>query len=165
MYWFRFAVLVVVLTVLQASLVDAIAVSNLNIKPHLLLIGMVFFACYSNTYDTILASFIIGFASDLIGPIMGPGIISFGISGTLLAYLRRAVTINKMPYQAAVIFVTGLFAGVLYYYLSLFKAPASPANASIFIFWIPLYSAILGPFLFLPLAWWMRIKTQRFGRQ
>jgi len=165
MYWFRFAVLVIVITVLQASLVDAIAVSNLNVKPYLLLIALVFFACYSNTYDTILASFLLGIAADLIGPVMGPGIISFGISGTMLAYLRRAVTINKMPYQAAVIFMTGLISGLMYYYLSLFKAPAASSNMSVFIFWVPLYSAVIGPFLFLPLAWWMRIKTHRFGRQ
>jgi len=32
------------------------------------------------------------------------------------------------------------------------------------ILWTSLYSAVIGPFLFLPCAWWMGIKTSRFSR-
>jgi rod shape-determining protein MreD len=168
MYWFRFAVLIVVVTVLQASFVDAVTISLRDIKPDLLLICLVFFALYSNTYDAILASFIIGFASDIsisaASRFMGPGIISFGITGTLLAYLRSVVTINKMPYQSLAIFAAGFIAAIICHLLSLIKSPSTSVSMYVLMFGSPLYSAVIGPFLFLPFAWWMRIKTQRFGR-
>lgn len=107
MRWFRFAVLVSLATVLQAGFL-----ANLSIKPDLLLIVLVFLAIHSNTADAIITSFTIGFAADLIGRTMGPQMISFGLFGTLLAYLRRVLAIRKMPYQGLAIFVTALLAGV-----------------------------------------------------
>jgi rod shape-determining protein MreD len=103
MRWFRFAVFISLVTILQAGLVDIIAVTTLNIKPDLLLILLVFFATYCNTSEAIITSFTIGFAADLIGSAMGSQIISFGLFGTALAYLHRVITIRKMPYQALAI--------------------------------------------------------------
>jgi len=105
MRWFRFAVIVLLATILQASLL-----ANLNIKPDLPLILLVFFAIYCNTAEAIISSFAIGFAADLIGTTMGPQMISFGLFGTDLAYLHRFIAIRKMPYQALVIFITSFLA-------------------------------------------------------
>ena len=162
MHWFRFAVFISLATVLQASLVDIIAITN--IKPDLLLILVVFFAIYCNTSEAIITSFTIGFAADIIGSAMGPHIISFGLFGTLLAYLHRVITIRKMPYQSAVIFITALLAGALSYFLTLLKGQPATPNIYAVLFGTSLYSSLVGPFLFLPSAWWMRIKTHRFGR-
>jgi rod shape-determining protein MreD len=84
-------------------------------KPDLLLVVLVFSAIYFNTSDAVISSFSIGFAADLIGsPLpMGPHMISFGVFGTLLAYLHRVIAIRRMPYQAMAIFVTGLLVGVV----------------------------------------------------
>ena len=123
MRWFRFAVLLCLATVLQAGFL-----ANLSIKPDLLLIVLVFFAVYSNTADAIITSFTIGFAADLIGRTMGPQMISFGLFGTLLAYLRRVIAIRKMPYQGLAIFVTALLAGALAYLLDLLTGPAGRAS-------------------------------------
>jgi len=150
MRWYRFAVLVLLATVLQAGFL-----SNFTVKPDLLLILLVFFAVYSNTSEAIISSFTIGFAADLIGPAMGPQTISFGLFGTALAYLHQVIAIRKMPYQALVIFATGILAGTMVHLLNLIYSD---------IFKAALYSGIVGPFLFLPLAWWMRIKTNRFRR-
>jgi rod shape-determining protein MreD len=164
MRWFRFAVFISLVTVLQAGLVDIVAVTTLNIKPDLLLILLVFFAIYCNTSDAIITSFTIGFAGDIIGSAMGSQIISFGLFGTALAYLHRVVTIRKMPYQSLAIFVTGFLAGILAHFLTLLKAqPAAPGIYAV-IFGTSLYSSVVGPFLFLPSAWWMRIKPHRFSR-
>jgi len=156
MRWFRFAVLLSLVTVLQASVL-----ASLNIRPDLPLILLVFFAIYCNTHDAIITSFTIGFAADIIGYTMGPQIISFGILGTSLAYLHRLIVIRKMPYQALAIFVTGLLAGALTYILTFLKGQPTAANLYAVLFGTPLYSAIAGPFLFLPLAWWMRIKKRK----
>ena len=163
MRWIRFAVLILVVTILQASLVDIIAVTRLNIKPDFLLILLVFFSIRNNTSEAIISSFAIGFAADIIGSAMGVRMISFGLFGTLLAYLNGIIAIRKMPYQSAAIFITGFLAGVLAHFLTLFKGQQIEQNIYAVIFWTSLYSSIVGPFLFLPTAWWMRIKTHRFG--
>jgi rod shape-determining protein MreD len=167
MRWLRFAVFVLIVTVLQASLLlDIIAVTTLNIKPNLLLILLVFFAIHCNTTDAIIISFVIGFAADIsIGPAMGSQTISFGLFGTALAYLTRIISVKKYPYQALAIFMTASLVGTLVHFLSLLKGQAVVSNIFTTIMGTALYSAVVGPFLFLPAAWWMRIKTQRFGRR
>ena len=162
MRWFRFAVLISLVTVLQASLL-----ADLNIKPDLLLILLVFFAIYCNTSKAIITSFTIGFAADIIivGSAMGPQIISFGLFGTALAYLHRVITIKKMPYQALAIFITSLLAGLMAQFLNFLKGEPTPPNIYGVLFWTSLYSSLAGPFLFLPSAWWMRIKTDRLSRR
>ncbi len=156
MRWLRFAVLLILATLLQASFF-----ADLNSKPDLLLILLVFFAVYCDTSDAIICSFVIGFAADLIGRTMGPQMISYGIFGSALAYLHRVITIRKMAHQSLTIFTTALLAGILVYLLNLIKGVSSPPNICAALFGISLYSALVGPFLFLPSAWWMRIKINR----
>jgi len=165
MRWFRFAVLIIIVTVLQASLL-----AQLNIKPDLLIILLVFFAIYCNTSDAIITSFIIGFAADLIGRTMGPQMISFCLFGTLLAYLHRVIAIRRIPYQSLAIFITALLASSLAHFLDFLKSTflenePNTLKINAVVFWISLYSSLVGPFLFLPSAWWMRIKTGRFKRR
>ena len=165
MHWFRFAALILVATVLQASLVETIAVTNLNIKPDLLLILMVFFAIYSDTTEAIIASFVIGLAADIISLAMGPNIISFTVTGTLLAYLHRVITVRKMPHQVAAIFIAGCLTGGLACFLNFLKGQLTVSNIYAVVLGTCVYSAIIGPFFFLPCSWWMHIKTNRFKRQ
>lgn len=169
MRWFRFAVLVIVGTILQTSLVSIVAVTSTNIKPDLLLILLVFFAINFKGTDAIITSFIIGFAADIIGPTMGPQIISFGLFGTLLSDLRGVIAIRKWPYQSIAIFVIGFLTAGLTYLLVLLKTmflKAEPATSNMYteLFWTPLYSAIVGPIFFLLAEWWMRIKKRRIRR-
>jgi rod shape-determining protein MreD len=160
MRWFRFAVLVLFATVLQTGFL-----ANFSYKPDLLLILLVFFAVYCNTSEAIISSFVIGFAADLIGPIMGPQTISFGLMGTLLAYLHRVLAIRKMHYQALAIFVTGILTGILANLLNMLGG--EPIMSGVFgnILKISLVSGIVGSILFVPSAWWMRIKTNRFRKR
>ncbi len=162
MRWFRFAGLIFLATLLQASLVNIISITN--IKPDLLLILLVFFAIYSNISDAIITSFVIGFAADIIGPAMGPQIISFGLFGTALAYLRRVIAIHTIPHQSLTILITGILVGALAILLTLLKAEPLAQSTFAVLLGIPIYSSLVGPFLFLPSAWWMRIKTHRIRR-
>jgi rod shape-determining protein MreD len=145
MRWLRFALLILFVTVLQTSLLDIIGVTTLNIKPNLLLILLVFFAIHCSDTEVVITSFTIGFAADIIGSSMGPQIISFGLFGTLLADLRHVI-------------------GILAFFLTFLKAEPAPSNIYTQLFWTPLYSAIVGPFLFLPSDWWMRIRKRRTKR-
>jgi rod shape-determining protein MreD len=162
MRWFRFALLILAVTVLQKGLL-----ARWSSKPDLLVILLVFFAIYYNASEAIISSFTIGFAADLVGsPMpMGPQMISFGLFGTLLAYLHRVIAIKKMPYQALVIFVTSVLTGFLTHLLAYITGEPVAANIYAVVFVTSLYSSIVGPFLFLPAAWWMRIKINRFGRR
>jgi rod shape-determining protein MreD len=163
MRWFRFALLILAVTVLQKGLL-----ARWSSKPDLLVILLVFFAIYYSTSDAIISSFTIGFAADLVGsPMpMGPQMISFVLFGTLLAYLHRVIAIKRMPYQALAIFVTSVLTGFLTHLLAyIIKGEPVAANIYAVVFVSSLYSSIVGPFLFLPSAWWMRIKINRFGRR
>ena len=93
MRWFRFAVLVLVASILQTGLVGVLSIRRPDIKPDLLLILLVFFAFRCNSTDAVLTSFAIGFVADLSNPVrgvMGPRIISFGLFGTLLSDLKAS---------------------------------------------------------------------------
>jgi rod shape-determining protein MreD len=161
MHWLRFVVLLLVATLLQADLLNAIEVAG--IKPDLLLILLAFFAIFCEPREAIITSFSVGLAADLIGPSMGPGTVSFGLLGSGLCYLSKYISLRAMPFQAAAIFVLGFTTAVLAYLLSVFQTqPAYPKTFGVF-FGTPLYSAIVGPFLFLPVAWWMHIRIQRRG--
>jgi len=154
--WFRFAVLTLTAAVLQAGLL-----ASWDIKPDLLLVLLAFFAIYADTSEAIITSFVVGFAADIVGPAMGPQIISFGLFGTLLSYLRHVIAIRKMAYQAAVIFIVGFSCGVMSHLLSLLAGQPRTSNVYTALFETSLCSCIVGPFLFLPLAWWMRIKKPK----
>jgi rod shape-determining protein MreD len=160
MRWFRFAVLVLVATILQTSVVGAIALARPDIRPDLLLILLVFFAIHLDPQTAVVASFAIGFAADLSNPVrglMGPQIISFGVAGTLLSDIHSIISIRKMPYQAVTIFIVGVLTAVASYLLTLVRADAAAVRLTAEFLWQPLYSALIGPFLFLPIAWWMRV--------
>ena len=127
MRWPRFAVLVLITTLLQASWVDAIAVTRFNVAPDLLLIVMVFFAIRCNPTEAIISSFVLGFAADIVatGFPMGPRIISFGLFGTGLAYMHRVITIRKMPHEALAILVSGFRHGRIGQAAGAFGGPVS----------------------------------------
>jgi rod shape-determining protein MreD len=165
MRWPRFAVVVLVTTLLQASWVDTIAVTRLNVAPDLLLIVMVFFAIRCDVTEAIISSFALGFAADIVasGFPMGPRIISFGLFGTGLAYMHRVITIRKMPHEALAILVIGFCAGGLAYLLALLAGRPVEHWGFGELSGTSIYSGVAGPFLFLLLDWTMRIKSKRRG--
>jgi len=167
MRWVRFAVLVILASVLQTGLMGAMAVLRPAIKPDLMLILMVFFATRCRSTDAVIASFTIGFVADLISPVlglMGPRIISFGLFGTLLSDLQGIIATRRPIYQAIAILLTGLLTGGVTLLLTFLRADAVTTNVSAQLFWQPLYSAILGPLLAMPIAWWMHMngKASRY---
>lgn len=169
MRWFRFAVLVLVVTILQTSLVGAIALRHGDIRPDLLLILLVFFAIHVDPQSAVVASFAIGFAADLATPVrelmMGPQIISFGVAGTLLSDIHSVISIRRMSYQAATIFIVGALTAITSHLLTFVRADPPSASLAVELLWQPLYSALIGPLLFFPIAWWMRVarKSRKRG--
>ena len=165
MRWVRFAVLILVASVLQQTgLMGVLAVRG--IRPDLLLIFLVFFAIRSHSTDAVIASFAIGFMADLISPamgVMGPRIISFGILGTLLSDLQGIISLRRPIHYAAAVFITGALAAGLSYLLTFLRADAVTAGPGAQFFWQPLYSAVVGPFVAVPAGWWMHMGAGRRG--
>ncbi len=167
MHWWRFAVLIVIATVLQTSFLGVVWLGRPEIRPDLLLILLVFFAVNCKANDAVIASFAIGLAADLASPVsgfMGPKIISFGLFGTLLSDLNNVISIRRLPYQGVAIFIMGLATVLAAHLLAHLRGAAAPLNAGPELFWQPLLSALLGPFLCLPLAWWMHINKKKRRR-
>ena len=163
MRWFRFAVLILAATIVQKGMM-----ARFGFKPDLLLVLLVFFAVHCSTSEAIISSFAIGLAADLIGsPMpMGPHTIGFGVCGTVLAYLHRVVAIRKMPHQALAIFAAALLAGALIHLLAaLIRSDPLVPNIYTVLFWTSICSSIVGPFLFMPLAWCMKMKMNRLRRR
>lgn len=161
MRWVRFAVLVLVASLLQTGLVGALALLRADLKPDLLLILLVFFALRSHSTDAIIASFALGFAADLSNPIagrlMGPRILSFGVFGALLSDLSGTLSPRRLIYQAITIFLMGSLTAGLSYLLAFLRTGAGPASLATGCLWQPLYSAVVGPFLFVPVGWCMHM--------
>ena len=164
MRWFRFAVLVLVAAVVQTGFSGLVSVVNPNARPDLLLILLVFFATRCHGRDAVIASFAIGFAADLANPaaaFMGPRIISFGLLGTLLSELNSVLSVRRASHQAVAIFVMGVFICLLSYGLVRLWIAQTTVGLNRELFWQPLLSGIIGPFLFWPVAWWMQMSKRR----
>jgi rod shape-determining protein MreD len=161
MRWFRFAVLVLLASILQTGPVSMLTI-RADIRPDLLLILLVFFALRSNSTDAVIASFAIGFVADLSMSnstlsLIGPHMVSFGLFGTLLADLNSTLYVRRPLYQALTIFLMSCLTTGLACLLTLLRARTVTLNVPTAFLWQPLYSALLGPLVFLPVGWWMHM--------
>ena len=168
MRWLRFAVLILVATILQTGFLGVAWLGSPDIRPDLLLVLLVFFAVYGEPRDAVITSFAIGFAADLASPamgLMGPRMISFGLFGTLLSDLHHTISLRRLPYQGGAIFVVGILASALTHLLVRLRAEPMAIPWAREFFWQPLLSAVIGPFLCLPVRWWMHINGGRRRRR
>jgi len=162
MYWIRFCVLTVGTLVVQASLGDVVAVTSRGIRPDLLLILMVYFAVHGLPSDAVLTSFGIGLGNYLIGWTVGPQMLSFGLCGTLLSHVRQTIVIRKAPHQSLAILAAGVATSALTRILAQVKGVPVPDAPLDQMLWGPLYSAIIGPAIWVPLEWVMRLQDKRY---
>jgi rod shape-determining protein MreD len=150
MRWTRFLVFLFAITVIHASnLRDMVSVSSLNTGPDILLIILVYFAANCNRSNTILVSFLIGFAADVssVAMLIGPYTISYGLLGGLLSLFRRQVIRKRMLYQSIAIFSIGIAGGILAELLIFAKSGAMGANTISVVLLTSFYSAVVGPLI------------------
>lgn len=169
MRFISYAVIILAVTLLQAShLLELIGVTELSIKPDLLVILMVFFAVNCEPGEAILLCFATGFAADIISLPMGTYTVSFGIIGSALVYIRSYIMIRRMLRLAITIFIASIFISGLSQLLVHLKGKPLPPNAWSLFLGKSIYSAVLGPYVclaFMSVAQWMGIvRRSRFGR-
>lgn len=144
-------------------MIEQFSITSYNIKPHLLVIFLVFFAVYFPSADAVIASFAIGFLADLIGPAMGTYMLSYGVLGSVLVWLHRYLAIRRLTWQSVTIFLMAICVGLTAKFLTSFKGANVTSEVYSAIFASAVYSAIIGPFLFFPACWWMKIKQYNYG--
>ena len=166
MRWFQFTIILVFLTVLNAgNLLENI--SLFQAKPDLLLILLVFFATKCKAFDAMIISFAIGFAADISGTTMGPGIITFGIVGSVMSQISQMFVMKRMLHQGIVILITGLILNSFVILLMFLKIHQGPSSLFTAVVGSACYSALVGPFLWSILstvAPWLGIDRSRPGR-
>ncbi|MBW8015700.1 MAG: rod shape-determining protein MreD [Planctomycetes bacterium] len=154
MRWIPFIiVLAVFMLVASSSVLDFISFGDYNIKPELMLIVMVFFAINCETSEAMACSFAIGLAADISSSsmVMGPHTVSFGIIGTAISFLRGQVIMKRLIFQAICIFVSGLLAGTMAEAMIYRKLSGQTLNSFAVIVMTTLYSALIGPLIWLGL--------------
>lgn len=167
MRWWRFTFFVVLVAVLQASAaMNLLSLTDMRIRPDILLILLVYFAVSCDSFDAVITSFALGFAADITGMVLGPHIITYGLIGTLLAHIRKVILLKNTRQQALAILATGIVTEVIALALTHLKAPELAKTGAFKIFAVAAYSAILW-FL---LKWlvstagkWTGIGVHRFG--
>ncbi|MHB0945731.1 MAG: rod shape-determining protein MreD [Sedimentisphaerales bacterium] len=153
MKWLRFIMLLLFIAVLQSGTVmNIFALTDRHIKPNIFLLLLVYFAINCDSYNAIITSFALGFAADLAGAVMGPHIISYGLVGVAVAYVRNIILMKKTGQQAAAIFVAGIFVELIAVLLTGFKASGLAKADGMEIFAVAVYSAILWFMLKWPLT-------------
>ncbi len=166
MRWISFVILLAIATILNSgSLLNFIGVTNMEIRPDLLLIMLVFFAIHSDWREGIAASFIIGFAADISGTAMamGPHMLVYGIIGSILGQMRRVVIMRQMVHQAVSIFLIGIIAGFCVSLLELLKTKELAEGFYWIVLGESLYSGLAGPlvWMFLHNFGWLFFNPKR----
>jgi cell shape-determining protein MreD len=109
MRWILFILLTMAASVLEAgNLLNLIAFGYGQVRPSILLVLLVFFALRTEPMEAVGISFLLGFAADLAGPVMGPNTICWGVAGSLLAQMQGLLNVRHSVYQIAVVLAAAL---------------------------------------------------------
>ncbi len=167
MKWWRFTFLIILVAVLQTSAaMNLLSLTNLRIKPDILLILLVYFAVYCDVYDAVIISFALGFAADITGAVIGPHFISYGIIGIAIAHIRRIILLKTTGQQAMTVFITGILTEAVALILTQLKASELVRTGVFEFFAVAVYSAILWFLIKWPVTKvgkWLGVGVHRFG--
>lgn len=154
MKWTPFLIfLAVIMLVSSSSLGDFISVGDYNIRPSLMLIVMIFFAINCEIYEAMICSFVIGLAADISSSAMviGPHTVSFVFVGTAISFLQGPVVMQRLVYQGICILLSGFVAATMTEAMIYKKLSGMTLYSFEVIAMTVLYSALIGPFIWLVL--------------
>ena len=148
MRWISFSIILLIAVILEAgNLLNVFAVGGWYIRPAILITLLVFYAFSCRPRDAIICSFIIGFAADLTGAIMGPHIICFGLLGLLLNQSNQILYARRSIYKALIIFAVYLIAETFSHWLALLKGVDTQENFYTILLFTAFYSAVISPII------------------
>ena len=161
MRWLFFIILVLVASILEAgNLLNLIAFNQGQIRPSALIILLVFFSMRSHPDQAIFSAFVIGFAADLAGPVMGPNTVCYGLAGSLLAQTQGLLTVKRPVHQILVVFAAALLVSLSAHWLAMLKTSQTAPLSFSLLTGSALYTAAVAPVLWplLNLFWYYLIK-------
>ena len=146
MRWISFAVILLIAMVLEAgNLLNVFAIGGWYIRPSILITLLVFYSFSCRPRDAIICSFVIGFAADLTGTIMGPHIICFGLLGLLLNQSNQILFAKRAIYKAMIVFAVYFIAETFAYWLGLLKGLDAQSGFYSILLFTAFYSAVISP--------------------
>ena len=150
MRWFGFIFTLLGLTILQfGEFSRIISIGSISAQPEFLIVLMLIYVCNSNRYDSIIIAFSAGFMYDLGHGILGPGMLTIGVLGTLLAHIREALVLDNYKFKAILAFILSAVILFCVYLITIIKTDETLPNLFTSVFANALYSAIITPVL-----WW-----------
>lgn len=148
MRWVSFTIFLILFTIVSAgNLLNYIAVGELNIKPDLLIVFMVFLATKIDARDAIIASFIIGFVSDAASTTVGPAMVAFGIIGSAFSAMKGMLIMERMRYQFFMIFFVSVVVLSIIETLTFLKTGSCSPRLFSTIFGTALYTSVVAPLI------------------
>lgn len=141
------------------NILNFIELGELNIKPDVLIILLVFFALRVDDITAIIVSFLLGFAADLIILPLGPFVIAYVLAGYAVSSIKKSAIVNSIISQSFLVFLTVL---TIFFAASAIKFIANKDISSHLVFRAfatALYSALIAPFM----IWFLELISPVFG--
>jgi rod shape-determining protein MreD len=146
MRWVSFTIILFIAIVLEAgSLLNLFAIGGWYIRPGILITLLVHYAFSCRSRDAIICSFVIGFAADLTGCVMGPHMICFGLLGLLLNQSNQILFARRAIYKAMIVFAIYLIAETFSHWLGLLKGLDTKDSYYSILLFTAVYSAVISP--------------------
>lgn len=148
MRWFSFIVILLIAIILEAgNLLNVFAIGGWYIRPAILITLLVYYSFSCQPHDAIICSFLIGFAADLTGDVMGPHMICFGLLGLLLNQSNQILFAKRAIYKAMIVFAIYLIAETFSYWLGILKGLETTDSYYSIMLFTAVYSAVISPIL------------------
>ncbi len=148
MRWISFMFILLVFTIVgSGNLMNYISLGELNIRPNLLIILLVFLSSYVNSRDATMLCFTIGFFADVSGSTVGPAMVAFGLWGYLYSTIKEMLVLSRMRYQALILFLFSAISLATIEALTFFKTGQSSPRVFYSVILNSLYTALVGPII------------------
>lgn len=131
------------------NILNFISLDQMNFRPDVMIILMVFFALKFESISGLIACFLLGLGADIVSLPMGPFVIAFTIAGALIANIRKSSVADNIVFQAILIFVATIviLGGAEFIKYIADKDVSSHLIKRIFV--TGLYNLVFGPILLL----------------
>jgi cell shape-determining protein MreD len=166
MRWAWFILLTILAALLEAgNLLNWIAFGYGQVRPSVLLVLLIFTALQAELPEAVALSFLLGFAADLSGTVMGPQTVCWGLAGSLLCRMQGLLNIRSWVYRMAVVLVVSLILMAASHGLAVLKTEQAGTLPFRILLGRALYTAAVVPLLW-PLLerLWPFLKKTKPGR-
>lgn len=165
MRWLTFTIVLAVATLLEAgNLLNWMAVSGWYIRPSLLVTLLVYYAVTGRSAEAISFAFLIGLAADLAAGLLGPHMLSYGVTGLLLHSAGHTLSIRRATHKALIVLGVFVVTEIGAYWLSLLKTGEARPHVYSALLLTGVYSAVISPLVWSvlsSLSGWSGIRREK----